>query len=160
MRAEGTTNKELSPREMQVLPLLAEGLSNKLIAGRMEISESAAKFHVMNIMGKLGATTRTQAVTSALRRNLLNLTPERALRPMSEAPTTGPVKDILVATTNRAGCKGWLIAHYADGGGEEQPRFQGWFYWTGHGFDQVPTDSLIGWVPLPDLPMACTSGRI
>jgi len=154
--SEGTI---LSARETQVLPLIVEGLSNKLIAGRLEISDSAAKFHVMNIMKKLGATTRTQAVTIAVRRNLVNLTPDRALRPMSEAPTTGPVKEILVATSNRAGCKGWLIAHYADGGGEEQPPFRGWFYWTGYGFDQVPTESLIGWIPLPDL-VASTSGRI
>lgn len=73
------------------------------------------------------------------------------LRPMTEAPTTGPIVEILAATTNRAGCKGWLIVHYADGGGEEQPRFRGWFYWTGYGFDEVPEASLIGWLPLPDL---------
>ena len=72
-----------------------------------------------------------------------------ALRPMREAPTTGPVTEILAATTDRAGCNGWLIVHYADGGGEEQPRFRGWFYWTGYDFRQVPTESLIGWLPLP-----------
>lgn len=148
----------LSAREAQVLPLIVEGLSNKLIAGRLGISDSAAKFHVMNIMKKLGATSRTQVVTIALRRELLNLTPDRALRPMSEAPTTGPVKEILAATSNRAGCQGWLIVHYADGGGEEQPRFRGWFFWTGHGFDQVPTESLLGWIPLPDL--VATRGRV
>jgi len=73
------------------------------------------------------------------------------LRPMSEAPTTGPIVEILVATTDRAGCNGWLIAHYAEGGGEEQPRFQGWFYWTGHGFDQIDDSKLMGWLPLPAL---------
>lgn len=155
------TARELSPREMEVLPLIAEGLSNKLIADRIGVSESAAKFHVMNIINKLGATCRTQAVTFAVRRNLLVLAPDRALRPMNEAPITGPVKEILAATRDRAGCKGWLIVHYADGGGEEQPRFQGWFYWTGHGFDQVPTESLIGWLPLPDLSAVCApAGRI
>jgi hypothetical protein len=73
------------------------------------------------------------------------------LRPMNEAPTTGPIVEILVATTNRAGCNGWLIVHYADGGGEEQPRFRGWFYWTGYGFNQIDSSSLIGWLPLPVL---------
>lgn len=76
------------------------------------------------------------------------------LRPMSTAPTTGPVVEILVATTDRAGCRGWLIAHYANGGGEEQLRFQGWFYWTGYGFNQIASDKLIGWLPLPELNLA------
>lgn len=75
-------------------------------------------------------------------------TEKPTLRPMSDAPTTG---EILAATTNRAGCKGWLIIHYADGGGEEQPRFRGWFFWTGYGFDQVNEESLLGWLPLPSL---------
>jgi hypothetical protein len=75
-----------------------------------------------------------------------------AMRPMSEAPITGPVKEILVATTDRAGCKGWLIAHYADGGGEDQPRFRGWFFWTGHDFRQIETGRLLGWMPLPEIP--------
>lgn len=73
------------------------------------------------------------------------------LRPMKEAPTTGPVQEILVATTDRAGCKGWLIAHYAYGGGEEQPRFRGWFYWTGYDFQQIDEATLLGWLPLPAL---------
>lgn len=73
------------------------------------------------------------------------------LRPMSEAPTSGPVVEILVATTDRAGCNGWLIAHYANGGGEEQPRFRGWFFWTGYEFQQIKTEKLLGWLPLPSL---------
>lgn len=73
------------------------------------------------------------------------------LRPMSEAPTTGPVVEILAATTDRAGCKGWLIIHYAHGGGEDQPPFRGWFYWTGFGFQEVLKGTLLGWLPLPDL---------
>ena len=76
---------------------------------------------------------------------------------MSEAPTTGPIVEILVATTDRAGCNGWLIAHYADGGGEEQPRFRGWFYWTGYDFDQIDSSKLIGWLPLPVLDRARTA---
>lgn len=75
------------------------------------------------------------------------------LRKMSDAPTTspnGPV-EILVATTDRAGCNGWLIVHHADGGGEEQPRFRGWFYWTGFDFREVDSSKLIGWLPLPSI---------
>jgi hypothetical protein len=77
---------------------------------------------------------------------------QSTLRPMSEAPTTGPVREILVATTNRAGCDGWLIVHFADGGGEEQPRFHGWFFWTGYGFNEIEASTLLGWLPLPDVP--------
>lgn len=72
------------------------------------------------------------------------------LRPMSEASTTGRVVEILVAT-DRAGCKGWLIAHYAHGGGEDQPRFRGWFFWTGFDFRQIESEALLGWIPLPTL---------
>jgi hypothetical protein len=71
------------------------------------------------------------------------------LRPMSEAPTAAI--EVLVATTDRAGCRGWLIAHHADGGGEDQPRFRGWFFWTGHDFHQIESGTLLGWLPLPAL---------
>jgi hypothetical protein len=67
---------------------------------------------------------------------------------MSDAPAIG---EILVATTNRAGCKGWLIMHRAIGGGEEQPRFNGWFFWTGHDFCEIAWGELLGWLPLPSL---------
>jgi hypothetical protein len=73
------------------------------------------------------------------------------LRPMSEAPTTGPVREILVATTDRAGCRGWLIVHYASGGGEDQPAFRGWFFWTGYDFSQADEKKFIGWIPLPEV---------
>jgi two-component system, NarL family, nitrate/nitrite response regulator NarL len=63
----------LTPRETEVLNLIAEGLSNKLIAGRLKISEHTAKFHVNAILGKLGAETRTEAVVLAARRGLLML---------------------------------------------------------------------------------------
>lgn len=61
----------LTPREQQVLSTLSEGLSNKEIATRLSISEHTAKFHVAAIMSKLGATSRTEAVTLAIRRGLL-----------------------------------------------------------------------------------------
>jgi two-component system, NarL family, nitrate/nitrite response regulator NarL len=63
----------LTPREAEVLTLMAEGLSNKLIADRLKISDHTAKFHVNAILNKLGAETRTEAVVMAARRGLLML---------------------------------------------------------------------------------------
>lgn len=63
----------LTPRESEVLALVAEGLSNKLIADRLKISEHTAKFHVNSLLNKLGAETRTEAVVLAVRRGLLML---------------------------------------------------------------------------------------
>ncbi len=63
----------LTARELEVLQLLAEGLPNKLIAAQLHISEHTAKFHVSAIMLKLGAASRTEAVTQAARRGLLIL---------------------------------------------------------------------------------------
>jgi two-component system nitrate/nitrite response regulator NarL len=56
-----------------VLELLAEGLSNRLIAARLGISEHTAKFHVNAILDKLGAETRTEAVVLAARSGVLSL---------------------------------------------------------------------------------------
>jgi len=64
---------ELTERERQVVALLAEGLSNKLIADRLGISDHTAKFHVNGVMAKLGASTRTEAVVEAVRRGLVHL---------------------------------------------------------------------------------------
>jgi DNA-binding NarL/FixJ family response regulator len=61
----------LTPREIEVLQLLSEGLGNKEIASRLNISEHTAKFHVASIMGKLGAASRTEAVTLGIRHGLL-----------------------------------------------------------------------------------------
>jgi DNA-binding NarL/FixJ family response regulator len=61
----------LTPRELQVLQLLAAGLGNKEVASRLEISEHTAKFHVAAIMGKLGAASRTEAVTLGIRHGLI-----------------------------------------------------------------------------------------
>jgi two-component system, NarL family, response regulator YdfI len=63
----------LTPREVQVLELLAEGLPNKAIAGRLKISDQTVKFHVASISGKLGAVNRTDAVRRAVRRGLIAL---------------------------------------------------------------------------------------
>jgi two-component system, NarL family, nitrate/nitrite response regulator NarL len=64
---------ELTERERQVVQLLAEGLSNKLIADRLGISDHTAKFHVNGVLAKLGASTRTEAVVEAVRRGLVTL---------------------------------------------------------------------------------------
>ncbi len=63
----------LTPRELQVLDLLGEGLGNKAIAARLAITERTVKFHVGAIFEKLGVSSRTEAVTAALRRGLLLL---------------------------------------------------------------------------------------
>jgi DNA-binding NarL/FixJ family response regulator len=66
-------DEPLTPREVQVLELLAEGLPNKAIAARLQISDQTVKFHVSSISGKLGAANRTDAVRRAVRRGLITL---------------------------------------------------------------------------------------
>jgi two-component system, NarL family, response regulator YdfI len=61
----------LTPRERQVLDMMAEGFGNKEIAWRLQISEHTVKFHVSSILAKLGASSRTEAVTQGLRRGLI-----------------------------------------------------------------------------------------
>jgi DNA-binding NarL/FixJ family response regulator len=63
----------LTPRELEVIALLAEGLPNKAIAARLNISDQTVKFHVASIYGKLGAANRTDAVRRALRRGIVTL---------------------------------------------------------------------------------------
>jgi DNA-binding NarL/FixJ family response regulator len=61
----------LTPREREVLEMLAEGLLNKEIAWRMKISEHTVKFHVASILSKFGASTRTEAVMHGIRQGLI-----------------------------------------------------------------------------------------
>jgi two-component system, NarL family, response regulator YdfI len=63
----------LTPRESEVLQMLASGLANKEIAARLTISEHTVKFHVASILGKLGAGSRTEAVSVGIRRGLVLL---------------------------------------------------------------------------------------
>lgn len=65
--------EELTPRELDVLQLMAEGLPNKAIAHRLGISDHTVKFHVNAILGKLGAQSRTEAVVRATRQGLILL---------------------------------------------------------------------------------------
>ena len=69
----GKVRGDLTEREKQVVQLLSEGLSNKLIADRLGISDHTAKFHVNGVMMKLGSSTRTEAVVEAMRRGLVRL---------------------------------------------------------------------------------------
>ena len=63
----------LTPREIQVLELLAEGRSNKAIGQGLGISDQTVKFHVAAIAGKLGAVNRTDAVRRAIRRGIVSV---------------------------------------------------------------------------------------
>jgi DNA-binding CsgD family transcriptional regulator len=63
----------LTPRELEVLTLLAEGASNKVIARRLGISVHTAKFHVGQVLDKLDATGRTDAVAHAARQGVIHL---------------------------------------------------------------------------------------
>ena len=69
--AEDLPGEALTPRESEVLSLLAGGAGNKEIASRLHISEHTVKFHVSSILGKLGAATRTEAVTRGYREGLI-----------------------------------------------------------------------------------------
>ena len=74
---EGLSHDEfeepLTPRELQVVELMAEGLTNKAIAARLGISDQTVKFHISSLSGKLGAANRTDAVRRAVRRGLITL---------------------------------------------------------------------------------------
>lgn len=63
----------LSDREYQVLSLMAKGKNNKAIASNLNITENTVKFHVTNVMIKLGASDRTHAVVNALRQGIIKL---------------------------------------------------------------------------------------
>jgi DNA-binding NarL/FixJ family response regulator len=67
----------LTPRELEVLHLLACGLANRAVAARLQISTHTAKFHVGQILAKLGAVTRAQAVAIGLRDGLVEASPPR-----------------------------------------------------------------------------------
>jgi DNA-binding NarL/FixJ family response regulator len=71
--AERVHQSELTSREIEVVERIAGGMSNKQVAADLGISEATVKTHVNNIMGKLGATDRTHAVTLALRRGFIRL---------------------------------------------------------------------------------------
>ena len=71
--AEHSAEESLSAAEVRVLSLIAEGNSNKEIAARLSLTEDAVKGQVRNILAKLGANDRTQAVTIAVKRGIIDL---------------------------------------------------------------------------------------
>jgi len=71
--AEHVSDERLSPREIEVLSLIAAGNSNKMISAQLGLSEETTKAHVKNIIAKLRAHDRTHAVTVALRRGIIQL---------------------------------------------------------------------------------------
>jgi DNA-binding NarL/FixJ family response regulator len=70
---ESALVEPLTARELEVIGLVALGLSNKSVAARLGISDQTVKFHVASIYGKLGATNRTDAARRALRLGLIAL---------------------------------------------------------------------------------------
>ncbi|HSD82899.1 MAG TPA: response regulator transcription factor [Anaerolineae bacterium] len=64
---------ELTPREMEVLRLLGQGLPNRQIAARLDINERTVKYHVSAILAKLEASNRTEAIMRAIERGLITL---------------------------------------------------------------------------------------
>jgi len=71
--AEHMADEPISPRELDVLSLMAAGKRNKEIAGALSIAEDTVKMHVRNILSKLQVNDRTEAVTIALRRGIIHL---------------------------------------------------------------------------------------
>jgi two-component system NarL family response regulator len=71
--AERMPRSELTPRELEVLKLIVKGKSNKEIAAALFVTEGTIKIHVNNLLGKLGVSDRTQAVTAALQRGIVHL---------------------------------------------------------------------------------------
>jgi DNA-binding NarL/FixJ family response regulator len=72
-RSTMAPQESLTPREIEVLGMLAEGEGNKGIARRLGISEHTVKFHVGSILAKLEASSRTEAVTIGVRQGLIML---------------------------------------------------------------------------------------
>ena len=68
-----STTHDLTPRELEVLQLMAEGMANKAIAARLGVSEHTVKFHVNAVLGKLAVGSRTEAVVQAARLGLVFL---------------------------------------------------------------------------------------
>jgi DNA-binding NarL/FixJ family response regulator len=67
----GALSQPLTPRETEVLGMIAEGLGNKIVAARLGISEHTVKFHIASIFAKLGAGSRTEAVRIGIQRGLV-----------------------------------------------------------------------------------------
>jgi DNA-binding NarL/FixJ family response regulator len=71
--AQRMSNPELSDRELEVLRLMAAGKSTQEISAALSIAESTVKFHVNNVLSKLGVSDRTQAIIAALKRGIVSI---------------------------------------------------------------------------------------
>lgn len=71
--ADRLTQQPLTPREIDVLKLMAEGLRNKEISGRLAISQQTTQGHIRNILSKLGVHDRTEAVTVGIKRGIIHI---------------------------------------------------------------------------------------
>ena len=71
--ADHASDDDLTPRQVEILRLIAKGNANKQIADRLEIGEATVKSHITNILSKLGANDRTHAVAIALKRGIMDL---------------------------------------------------------------------------------------
>jgi len=78
--AERMATEQLTPRELDVLEQIVRGKSNKEIGSELDISEATVKTHINNLLGKLGVEDRTQAVTAAIQRGLVQLDPSGDIR--------------------------------------------------------------------------------
>ena len=76
VRSPGAPYDELTQRELQVLQLAANGLSNKELAGKLVISEKTVRNHIANIFSKLQVNDRTQAILYGLRKGLITMPPD------------------------------------------------------------------------------------
>ncbi|PTX91662.1 response regulator transcription factor [Opitutus sp. ER46] len=72
-RMNGRVLSQLSPRELEVLRLVAKGLSNKEIGAALQVVEGTVKIHVKSILAKLGVSDRTQAILAAVKRGIIQL---------------------------------------------------------------------------------------
>lgn len=72
------------------------------------------------------------------------------LLPMTEAPKNAT--SFLAWTKDQYGNHRWLVVHWAQGGGDDQPPFRGWFYWSGGGHSEIQPTNLLGWVAVPEKP--------
>lgn len=87
----GTYGAHLTPREREVLSLLCEGLSNKLISRRLGVSLSTVKIHVSNIFGELNVSSRLEAVVTAHRHGLLQQQVGASQSEVARAQTFTPI---------------------------------------------------------------------
>lgn len=87
---------ELTRREREVVQLMADGHSNRAIAGSLYLSEATIKTHLVRIYRKLGVDNRAAAVSEAVRRGLLELTQEGGVR-----PSAGPLRTRFSASRDR-----------------------------------------------------------